>query len=97
MIERPLATDLAARYEQLRSDFLSCPVSRGHGLGLGVFLRQGMLGWMYAWSRCTDGPPPRPVPSSQTDTTLPPEIRSQITIILAAMIVGQQQEVSRER
>jgi hypothetical protein len=96
-VKQPLTTDLAAQYEQLRSDVLSSPVSRGHGLGLGVFLRQGMLGWMRAWSRCTDGPPPRPSPPPQTDTTLPLEIRSQMTIVLAAMIVGQQQEVFRER
>lgn len=90
MIEQPLAASLAAQYEQLRSDALSCPVSHGNGLGLGVFVRQGMLGWMRAWSRCTEGPPPRPSAPPQTDTILPLEIRSQITIVLAAMIVGLQ-------
>jgi len=97
VIEQPLATDLAAQYEQLRSDVLSCPFSRGHGLGLVVFLRQGMLCWMRAWSRYSGGPPPRPSSSPQTDTILPLEIRNQITIVLAAMIASQQQEVFRER
>ena len=97
MISQPLAGDLAAQYEQLRSDVLSCPVSRGHGPGLVMFLRQGMLCWMRAWSRCTGCPPARPSPPLRTDTILPLEIRSQITAVLAAMIVGQQQEAIRER
>ena len=97
MIEQPLTAGLAAQYEQLRLDVLSDPGRHGHGLGLGVFLRQGMLCWMRAWSRCTDGPPPRPSPPPQADATLPLEIRSQITIVLAAMIAGQRQEVFRER
>ena len=33
MTEQPMTADLAAQYEQLRSDVLSYPASRGHGLG----------------------------------------------------------------
>jgi hypothetical protein len=93
-----MAADLVAHYEQLRSDALNYSGGRGHGLGLIVFLRQGMLSWMRAWSRYSVDPLPSSTPPAQGDTTLPVEIRSQITVILAAMIVGQQQqEVFRER
>ena len=97
MTELPLATDLAAHYEQLRSDAFSYSVGRGHGPGLVLFLRQGMLSWMRAWSRCTSGPEPRCSTPPYTDAILPLEVRSQITTVLAAMILGQQQEVLCER
>lgn len=97
MTEQPIAPDLAAHYEQLRSEILSCPVGCRQGLGLVVFLRQGMLSWMRAWSRCASSSQPRPSALPRTETTLPLEIRDQITTVLAAMIVGQQQEAFRER
>lgn len=87
-----MAADLAAQYEQLRSDALRAPGDRGGGLGLVLFLRQGMLPWMRAASRCTSerqsvsSLPPR------AEAILPLEIRGQITFVLAAMIVGLRQE-----
>jgi hypothetical protein len=92
-----MAADLAAQYEQLRSDALRSPDGRGCGLGLALFLRQGMLSWMRAASRCTGDGRPRSSRPARADTILPLEIRSQITIVLAAMIVGQQQEAFCER
>jgi len=85
-----MAADLAAQYEQLRSDALHSPGSRGYGLVL--FLRQGMLPWMRAASRCTSERQPRSSLPPRAETILPLEVRNQITIVLAAMIVGQQQE-----
>jgi len=87
-----MAADLAAQYEQLRSDALRSSSGRGCGLGLVLFLRQGMLPWMRATSRCTNERQPWPSPPPRAGTILPLEIRDQITIVLAAMIVGQQQE-----
>jgi hypothetical protein len=53
-----------------------------------------MLSWMRAASRYTsDRQPPSPRPV----TILPLEIRGQIIIVLAAMIMGQQQETFCER
>ena len=92
-----MAADLTAQYEQLRSDALLSPGAHHCGLGLVLFLRQGMLSWMRATSRCTGVRLPQPSPSPQTATLLPLEIRSQITVVLAAMIVGQQQETFCER
>jgi hypothetical protein len=92
-----MAADLAAQYEQLRSDALLSPDGHGCGPGLVLFLRQGMLSWMRVASRYTGNRQPESSPPPRADTILPLEIRSQITIILAAMIVGQQQEAFCER
>jgi hypothetical protein len=87
-----MAADLAAQYEQLRSDALRSDSGRGCGLGLVLFLRQGMFPWMCAASRCTSERQPRSSLPPRAEIILPLEIRNQITIVLAAMIVGQQQE-----
>ena len=87
-----MAADLAAQYEQLRSDALRSQSGRGCGLGLVLFRRQGMLPWMRAASRCASERQPRSSPPPRAGSILPLEIRNQITIVLAAMIVGQQQE-----
>ncbi len=92
-----MAADLTAQYEQLRSNALLSPGIHRCGLGLVLFLRQGMLSWMRAASRCTGDRLPQPSPSPQAATLLPLEIRSQITVVLVAMIVGQQQEAFCER
>jgi hypothetical protein len=87
-----MAADLASQYEQLRSDALHTAGARGGGLGLVLFLRQGMLPWMRAASRCTRERQPVLSPPARAEAILPLEIRNQITIVLAAMIVGQRQE-----
>ena len=38
--------DLTVRYEQLRSHVVENREHYGHVAGFGVFLRQGMIGWM---------------------------------------------------
>lgn len=38
--------DLTVRYEQLRSHVVESRERYGHVAGFGVFLRQGMIGWM---------------------------------------------------
>src|SRR5881296_181068 len=44
--------DLVTHYEQLRRDALVLPSGGGTALGLTLFLRHGMTGWMHAWSTC---------------------------------------------
>lgn len=90
-----MAAGLATQYEQLRSDALHCP--GGDGYGLVLFLRQGMLSWMRAASGCMSERRPQSSPLPSDASILPLEIRSQITIVLAAMIVDQQQETTCER
>jgi hypothetical protein len=62
-------------------------------LGLALFLRRGMTAWMQAWSECAE---------VETETcsisggkeTIPMEMRSQLTALLAGMLLSLQQEVT---
>jgi len=44
-----------ARYEELRSQVMG---GLGNGMGLALFVRQGMRSWIEAWRYCTLGTPP---------------------------------------
>jgi hypothetical protein len=68
-------------------------MSGGRGLGLALFLRSGMTAWMQAWSECARvDTETRSVPGG--NETVPVELRSQLTSLLAGMILSLQQEVS---
>ena len=62
------------------------------GEGLTLFLRRGMTAWMQAWSECAR--PVEPVTRShpKVDETIPADMRSEITTLLAGMILCLQQE-----
>jgi hypothetical protein len=62
------------------------------GLGLALFLRRGMTAWMQAWSECAGNvePPTSAQPGADENVSL--DIRSQITTLLASMILSLQQE-----
>jgi hypothetical protein len=68
------------------------PTHGGEGFGLTLFLRRGMTAWMQAWSECAR--PVEPVSRSQpeVDETIPADMRSEITTLLAGMILCLQQE-----
>jgi len=70
------------------------PTHGGEGFGLALFLRRGMAAWMQAWSECTR--PVEPVTRSQpkVDETIPADMRSEITTLLAGMILCLQQEAT---
>jgi hypothetical protein len=82
---------LATHYEQLRRAAMSRPDYGGEGLGLALFLRRGMTAWMRAWSECATV---EPVTRSQAgaDEAIPVDMRSQITTLLASIILSLQQE-----
>jgi len=86
--------DLAAHYEQLRRDAIGRPTYGGQGLGLALFLRRGMTAWMQAWSECAGNVEPGPRSQSVIDEPIPGDIRSQITTLLAGMILCLQQEAT---
>lgn len=98
-----MSPGLTARYEELRSDVLHDFRGHGQGLGIALFLHRGMLAWMRAWPRslgCSPQqayPEQRPLLPSASDSILPPDVRSQMTAVVAAMILGQQQEACYER
>ena len=83
--------ELVEHYEQLRRDAVALPTGRGPALGLTLFLRHGMAGWMRAWSTCLSSNDTTKTSSTMVqDFSL--DIRSAMTNILAAMILTQQQE-----
>lgn len=66
----------------------------GKGLGLALFLRRGMTAWMQAWSECASNIEPGKPPQPSFDETLPADMRSQITALLAGIILCLQQEAT---
>ncbi len=69
------------------------PLYGGQGLGLALFLRCGMTAWMQAWSKCAGSAEPATPAQAGVDEKIPVDMRSQITTLLASMILSQQQEV----
>ena len=82
------------RYEEMRGQVLR-PEGRGSGgQGLTLFLRQGMKGWMDAWSRCrVAGPPKAPIQSSLVDGVVPWDLRAEVVAILAGMALSIRPEI----
>ena len=63
-------------------------------LGLTLFLRHGMTAWMHAWSTCLSSKDTTRVTPSTMVQDVSLAIRFDVTNILAAMILGQQQEAT---
>lgn len=81
----PPASQLVARYEELRSQAMG---ASGPGLGLALLLRQGMRAWLEAWSDCTlPTPAERPLESGG-DEVVPVQLRAEIAIVLAGMAMS---------
>ncbi len=81
------------RYEQLRSDALS----RGHGvasgIGLTVFLRQGLTAWMRACCSVV-APPIREFLQPGPVSSLSCDVRTQAVLILAGILLGNRSEAN---
>jgi hypothetical protein len=86
--------DLVAHYERLRRDALGSPCPGDGGFGLALFLRRGMAAWIEAWWECTS--PVEPIARSEphVDDPIPTDTRTQITALLAGMILCLQQEAT---
>jgi len=80
---------LVARYEELRRRALG----GGGGLGLALFLRQGMKAWIETWSACAIAYAPK-APSNDTaeDMVVPSQLHGEIAMLLAAMTLNTQTE-----
>jgi hypothetical protein len=87
------AQQWAVRYEQLRSDALNRCSGVSSGIGLAVFLRQGLTAWMRACGSVhrpsvTQVAHPAPV------GLLPFDVRTQTVLILAGMLLGNRSEAN---
>jgi hypothetical protein len=79
---------LVARYEELRRRALG----GGGGLGLALFLRQGMKAWIETWSDCTVHVPKTPSSDTDKDVRVPSHLHGEIAMLLAAMTLNTQIE-----
>ena len=81
---------MVAHYEQLREGVLSRVASRSTGPGLG----KGMIAWMRAWTPCMPKAGADVVSPSVATSPCPQDIRAQLAVLLAGLILGRQLEVS---
>jgi len=87
--------ELVDHYEQLRSEALLQPAGRQPAPGLALLLGRGMTEWMRAWSPCLPKLEAKTMLPSVPSPPYPLEVRAQITILLAGIILSQQLEVRR--
>ncbi len=93
VVPRAGRNEMVAAYEQLRSDVLDQGRRFVPTPGLALFLRQGMTAWMRAWACCSKeikSEPSSPLAAGGLSLS----VRTEMTLILAAMILGQQQEIT---
>lgn len=85
---------LHARYEELRDDVLnSYSKNARKNQGLVLFLRQGMIGWLKAWSKCSL--PECTVEDSKQEYAcqdLPYDLRAQVVILITNMALNMCRE-----
>ncbi|MCC6153792.1 MAG: hypothetical protein IT367_08555 [Candidatus Hydrogenedentes bacterium] len=86
-------TNWLLHYEQLRNDALSPAAGRSPAPGLALFLRKGMIAWMRAWS-CLPNPAAEVLPPPAATSSCPQDIRAQLAVLLAGLILGQQLEAA---
>jgi len=85
------AQEWAARYEQLRREALQRVSGASSGIGLAVFLRQGLTAWMRACGSVLT-PSVNPVAQPALISSLPFDVRTQTVLILAGMLLGNRSE-----
>jgi len=91
-----LKENLVAAYEDLRSRILGCTGGGSWtGAGLAVIIRQGMMAWMEALSQPAAIVSERVHEQCRSDLEVPLDLRGEATRILAAMAVGNLQEMRR--
>ena len=87
--------ELVAHYEQLRKDALSpAAARRSPAPGLALFLRKGMVAWMRAWSTCMPDTDAEVTSPADAVPPCPQDIRAQLAVLLAGLILGQQLEAT---
>lgn len=86
--------EIVNRYEELRWQVLGESGGRRGGLGLALFIRQGMERWMEAWSHCLPSVVPvKPKNESGPVGMVPLDLHAEVVRILAGMAFHCRQEV----
>ena len=61
-------------------------------LGFALFIRQGMAGWMRAWSACAVSVRTSKGPGLGTGIAVPAGVRGEVTHLLVTMAIGATRE-----
>jgi hypothetical protein len=78
-------------YEELRQAVLDRRIARAQAQALAVFVRQGLLGWVTAWSQCAAVriPSDGARPAAPRAATLADDMCPQLVQVLADMVLGE--------
>lgn len=87
----PIADRLILGYEDLRRQVLG---GVGAGRGCALFLRQGMRSWIEAWQDTWRTPPDAPRERDR-EPMMPAQVRADVVLLLASMVLHHQPEVMR--
>ena len=79
--------DPVAGYEDLRRQAVGAP-GLHNGLGMVLFLRQGMTAWMKARLQATSARAGSSCPRGDSDERIPLDLRGEAALILAGMALG---------
>jgi len=94
----PDSNQVLEHYEALRRDVLAASSSFDRGLGLSLFLTRGMSAWLTAVTALMPRAP-QPVMISESALerlpVLAPSVRSDLTAMLADMVLACSREVAR--
>jgi hypothetical protein len=81
-------------YEELRRQVRGEWGGRRGALGLALFIRQGMKGWMEAWSHCLLGGVAMKLQNpSGPEERVPRDLHAEVVTILASMALHRRPEV----
>jgi len=83
---------LIARYEELRQQALGRPGGIPRGQGVALLMRNGIAGWMQAWTQCVVAVAAPPKERLGEDESFPLAMHREVTMILAAMVLNGCQE-----
>ena len=84
---------LVSHYEALRRRALDGPAGRGAGWAL--VIGQGMAAWMEACAALTPGPEAGSVTSAPPPVPLPSDLRGELVMVLARMVLARPIEGGR--
>lgn len=80
---------LVSKYEELRRVALGALRGPSQGVGFALLVRRGMAVWMDACTKAAAGSSSRLRPlSKQEDRLLPPDLRGEVALVLAAMALA---------
>ncbi len=88
----PDSSGVVEQYEAVRREALEGTATGRRGHGLTLLLNRGMASWLAAWRELTPRSPrpsagPEPLPS-EVRPVVPPGVRSDLTTVLADMVLA---------